>query len=221
MECIDQHYRMLTGSAQILAVTIEESVELAAFEEEHPGLRLVLDKTGWFLREGEVVLNLFLIAERIYSIVFTLGHVEGRRVLFVGAIQGSNAEGALDKYREVTRRLHGLRPRDLLMIALKFLSRDLATHSIYAISGAERQHNSTYFGDSHKDKIMSDYDQVWSEHGGLPRNDGFFEIPIEVKLKSAEEIPPRKRAVYRRRYAMLERVRREISSSCKKYEKPA
>ena len=40
---IDQHFRMLDGSAKILAHATFEEVELARLEEEYAGLRLVLD----------------------------------------------------------------------------------------------------------------------------------------------------------------------------------
>ena len=70
---IDQHYRMLSGPATIIAHATLEEIELARFEEEYAGLRLVLDKASWFLREGEIVLNLFVSDQRLYSIAFTLG----------------------------------------------------------------------------------------------------------------------------------------------------
>lgn len=214
---IDQHYRMLGGTARIIARATMEEVELARVEEEFPGLRLVLDKTEWFLREGEIVLNLFVNDQRFYSIAFTLGNESGQPVIFVGALQGSNAEIAQDVYKNITQSLHGMRPRDFLMLSLKLLCKEIGVNKIYAVSSDKRQHNSPYFGTSHKDKVLVAYDDVWLEHGGMALDNGFYEIPVVIRYKEMSEIPTRKRATYRRRYQMLDKLAENIQSQFAQY----
>jgi uncharacterized protein VirK/YbjX len=213
---IDQHFRMLGGTAKILAKATFEEVELARLEE-YAGLRLVLDKAMWFLREGEIVLNLFINDQRIYSIAFTLGMDGGQPLVLVGALQGSNSELAPEVYREITHKLHGIRPRDLLMVTLKLLCGELGINRIWAVSNEFRQHNSPYFGNSHKYKVLASYNEVWAEHGGVELDNGFFEIPATVRHKDMSEIPTRKRAAYRRRYDMLNKLALDIQSSCVRY----
>jgi uncharacterized protein VirK/YbjX len=214
LAAIQQHYRLLGGPAQIIARATLNDVELVSFDREYAGLRLVLDKASWFLREGEIVLNLFLHDRRIYSLAFTLGVDGGERLVFVGAIQGSNSEDAQEIYRGITHQLFGMRPRDLLVSALKFLCIELGVIKIWAISTEDRQHNSPYFGGSHDEKVLVYYDEVWLEHGGAPLGNGFFEILPVVRYKDMSEIPSRKRAAYRRRYLMLDRVAQDIRAAC-------
>lgn len=214
---IDQHYRMLGAAAAIIAKATQEEVELARLEEAYPGLRLVLDKASWFLREGEIVINLFVGDRRLYSIAFTLGLEAGKPLLFVGALQGSNAEDALGAYRDITHALHGMRPRDFLMVALKLLCAELEIQRIWAVCGEDRQHNSAYFGGSHTDKVLADYDTVWIEHGGALLDNGFFEIPAMYKHKDMSEIPSRKRATYRRRYQMLDDLAQGLKAVCARH----
>ena len=214
---IDQHFRMLGGPAAIIAHATFEEVELARFEEEYTGLRLVLDKATWFLREGEIVLNLFVHDQRFYSIAFTLGTDAGQPIALVGALQGSNSDAAQGIYRDITRALHGMRPRDLLMVAFKLLCVELDIHRIWAVTSDKRQHNSPYFGNSHKEKVLVAYNEVWREHGGIELDNGFFEIPAIVRYKDMSEIPTRKRATYRRRYLMLDKLALEIKSNCAQY----
>lgn len=209
---IDQHYRMLGGPAAIIAHAAFEEVDLARLDE-YDGLRLVLDKTAWFLREGEIVLNLFVNEQRIYSIVFTLGLDGNQPVVFVGALQGSNSGSALGTYRDITHALHGMRPRDFLMAALKLLCGEFGIHKILAISGDFRQHNSPYFGGKHNKKVLVSYDKVWAEHGGKALDNGFFEIPVIIRRKSMNDVPTRKRATYRRRYQMLDKLALDIKFS--------
>ena len=214
LAAIDQHFRMLGGPAAIIAHASFEDVEMALLEEEYAGLRLVLDKAVWFLREGEIVLNLFVNDQRFYSIAFTLGVDAGQPLVFVGALQGSNSEAAQGVYRDITHALHGMRPRDFLMVALKLLCGELGIHRIWAVSSNNRQHNSPYFGDSHKGKVLVAYNEVWLEHGGTALDNGFFEIPAMVRHKDISEIPTRKRATYRRRYQMLDKLALDIKSIC-------
>lgn len=214
LSTIAQHYRMLGGAAAIIAHATFEETELARLDGEYPGLRIVLDKASWFLREGEIVLNLFIGDRRFYSIAFTLGLDSDQPIVFVGALQGSKSESALAVYRDMTHALHGLRPRDLLMVAFKLLCHELKINRILAISGDKRQHNSPYFGASHKDKVLVPYDQVWLEHGGIALDNGFYEIAAVVKHKDMENIATRKRAAYRRRYQMLDKLALDIKTIC-------
>jgi uncharacterized protein VirK/YbjX len=214
LSVIDQHYRMLGGSAKIIADATFEEVVLAQLEEEFSGLRLVLDKASWFLREGEIVLNLFVNEQRLYSIAFTLGINSCGPIVFVGALQGSNSESAQEIYRDITHALHGMRPRDLLMVSLKLLCSELGINRIWAISSDNRQHNSPYFGNSHKEKVLVAYNEIWQEHGGIAIENGFYEIPVTVRYRDVSEIPTRKRATYRRRYHMLDKLGMDIKNSC-------
>jgi uncharacterized protein VirK/YbjX len=211
---IDQHFRMLGGAAKIVAHATFEEVELARLENEYSGLRLVLDKATWFLREGEIVLNLFIKDQRFYSIAFTLGVEDGQPLVIVGALQGSNSETASEVYRDITHALHGMRPRDLLMVALKMFCGELGINRIWAVSSEFRQHNSPYFGGGHKEKVLVSYNEVWTEHGGDSLVNGFFEIPAVVKHKDMSDIPSRKRAAYRRRFEMLDKLASDIKLCC-------
>lgn len=214
LAAIDQHFRMLDGPAAIIAHATFENIELARLDDEYAGLHLVFDKAKWFLREGEIVLNLFINDQRFYSIAFTLGVDTGQPIVFVGALQGSNSEAAPRVYRDITHALHGMRPRDFLMVALKLLCRELGIHRIWAVSSDCRQHNSPYFGDSYKEKALVAYNEIWLEHGGTELDNGFFEIPVMIRRKDMSEIPTRKRATYRRRYQMLDKLALDIKSRC-------
>lgn len=219
LAAIAQHFRMLDDRSAVIAHATFGEIELARLDEDYTGLRLVLDKAEWFLREGEIVLNLFINDQRMYSVAFTLGLEEGQPLLLVGALQGSNTDTAQDIYRGITHALHGMRPRDLIMVALKLLCIELNIHRIWAVSSEYRQHNSPYFGDTHKDKVLVAYNEVWQEHGGIALDNGFFEIPATIKRKNMEDIPARKRANYRRRFQMLDQLALDIQSACAKHAK--
>lgn len=214
LAAIDQHYRMLNGTTAILAEAITDRVELASLHEEYPGLRLMLDRAPWLLFEGEAVLSLFVGEVRYYSLAFTLGVDADEPLIYVGALQGAKAETARETYRAMTHALHGMRPRDLLLTSLQLLAAQCGVRRIWAIGNDARQCCSTYYGKLRMEKIHADLDQVWSEHGGECRGDGFFEIPAELRRKPLSGIPSSKRGIYRRRYSMLDRVAMELQAAC-------
>ena len=218
LQTIDRHYRLLEGRATILAAAANQPTEVIRLEEQMPGLHLVLDKTEWFLREGEVVLNLFLGDKRVLSIAFTLAREDGQLVAYVGALQGIHADNALQMYREITHAMHHMRPRDFLVVALRQFCAAMGVARILAVSSDARQHNSPFFGDSHKQKVMLNYDEVWSDQGGTPLDNGFFEIPVAVKHRDMADIQSRKRSMYRKRYQMLDKVALDIGAACARHE---
>jgi uncharacterized protein VirK/YbjX len=220
MRVVKTHYELLTGAAKILAFPLDASVELVALYWIQEGLRLVLDKPPWFAQEGEVAVSLFQRDVRLYSLLFSLGIVADKRVAFVGALQGASSratqsvEGGkqpLDIYKELTHVLHGMRPRDLLFSVFRKMCRALDVVTIMAVADRANVERSGYFlgGASMK----AQHDQTWMEYGGHPSPDGaFFEIPTEHARRPLEDVPTRKRAQYRRRYAMLERIDEELQA---------
>lgn len=214
LSVIDAHYRLLNDKPAFLSQAVFQDVNLAVLEEYFSGLYLQLDKPSWFIREGEVVLNLFHQDTRLYSIAFTLGIENGEHVVYVGALQGSNTDTALDIYRQLTKSLHGMRPRDFMITMLKILCNAMYIKKLWAISDEARQHNSDYFNGSHREKVVVNYDEVWMEQGGVKLDNGFYEILSEIKFREEHEIPSRKRATYRRRYMMLSDLEQKIRSVC-------
>lgn len=214
LQALDQHYRVLGGPASIIAAATFSDIELVRMDAEFPGLHLILEKAPWFLREGEIVLSIFVNEHRVYSAAFTLGVDDVRRVAYVGALQGRNIENVMEIYRSMTHALHGMRPRDFLLAALKYLLSYIGVSAIWGVCTENQQHRGKYFAGAHNEKLVADYDEVWVEHGGTALGNGFFELQPSVQFKDMADIPTRKRANYKRRYAMLEKMAMDIGAKC-------
>ena len=160
-----------------------------------PELRLVLDQPKWFM-QGQLTISLFAGETRIYSLAFSF-RLEPTLVAYIGAIQGRDLEGILDLYRQITKALHGMRPRDFLVEVFCMLCRVVGVKQIYAIADSCRIHRSPYFGHD-KTKITVNYDEIWQDRGGAQLCRDFFTIPITGSKHEHEEIPPKKRSMYRK-----------------------
>jgi uncharacterized protein VirK/YbjX len=208
LEKINEHYRILSGALGILRF-VSDSIALADVGE---GIKIRLDKPVTHEHEGELTISLFSGELRLYSLMFTLGQIGADRVAYAGGLQGLNSSlNAIAIYRSLTHRMHGLRPRDLLITAFRTLCCCLGVVRILAISDRKRVCSNPYFLSS--TKVFSSYDNAWIESGGVAVNEAFFELSPHVARRTAIEIPSRKRAQYRRRYAMLNSVAHQIGAA--------
>lgn len=205
---ISGHYQLLTSGLGFLRFAPPAFVVLADAGE---GLQIRLDKPGKFVHEGELTINLFSGELRLYSLVFTLGQTGLHRVAYAGGLQGLHSPDALDIYRTLTHHMNGLRPRDLLVTAFRLLCAALGVRRILAISDQQRVSTDTYFESSNQ--VFSSYDSAWLDSGGVAVEDGFFELSPQVVHRPTEDIASRKRAQYRRRYALIDDLARQINAA--------
>jgi len=193
-----------------LRVGVNEARVLCELMDVAPGLHIVLDRPQWFLREGELTINLFVDDTRVYSLAFALGCTEGRRTAFIGAMQGRDIENIESTYKELTKKLHGSRPRDFLFTVFQLLCEVADVQCILGVSDECRHHRHPYFATKQKKTQSANYDSIWTDRGGVASTTGFFQLPNVPAVRLEREIPSQKRAMYRRRYALFDRIRDHI-----------
>lgn len=194
-----------------LRFDINEAVRILALDEVRSELAVVIDQPKWFMREGQLSINLFQSETRLYTLAFSLGLHAGQLVAYVGAIQGRDIPGALDAYRDITKCAHGMRPRDLLIEIFRILCTSIHVTRIFAIADEFRIHRSSYFGKDASRKIHLNYNEIWEDRGGKRHDQMFYELPTRGQLRELDAIPQKKRAMYRRRYEMLASIEARVN----------
>lgn len=146
----------------------------------------------------------------IYQIIFwiardnlvQLENSTGELAMWIGAMQGPNVEDARELIKLITKKSHAYRTKNLILYAAQSVARSLGLKKIFAVT------NEGYYANNHirRDrKLKTSFGDFWAECGGtLTRNKRFFELPLTEARKSFEEIPTRKRAVYKRRFELLD-----------------
>jgi uncharacterized protein VirK/YbjX len=210
-EALSEHKQALASDMAALDVSVSASVLIVDLEDISSGLRLVVDRAPWCLREGSLVFNLFLHEERMMSLAFSFGVIEGQRVAYVGSVQGSNVDSALAKYREMAKDLQGMRSRDFLIKTFQFLMHHLEVKRILCVADDYRHHRHPYFGNAKVAGMHLNYDQIWQEHAGQPTGDGWYELVLVPVNRPMETIAAKNRALYRRRHEMLEKIAGRIA----------
>jgi uncharacterized protein VirK/YbjX len=209
-----QHHD-LTNRIEIFRLPVGMRRDVCQLDEFEQGLRLVLDRPHWFLREGELSLNLFLGDLRLYTVAFNIElDDQGNMRVAVGGVQGRSVEGAKDTYARLTKSLHGARPRDFLIGSLLLACEALSIPSVRGVSDAKRHHRNHYFGGAANKTNTADYDEIWGDRGGELKPDGFFHLPAKLMEKPLEDVPSKKRAMYRRRAELYAHVRQAMLMAC-------
>lgn len=220
-DAVASHYETITQSCpQLLLFGRSESLLLCDVSEFSAGCTLVLDRPIWFMREGELVLNLFQGDLRIASLAFTLRRTGTELCMFIGAVQGIHkgvdSDLSLTIYRDLTKDFEGLRPRSFLIEVIKYIATNIGVENIYAVGDGYRHHRHPYFGAEKTRDLAANYDVIWLEHGATPSERAdFFEMPMGVSRKPLDSIAAKKRAMYRRRYELLDATFNKIDSVLK------
>lgn len=179
--------------------------------EEQP-LRLALKFENGQRKEGALSIMVRLGERNLYQMIFWLGKTpiidkdvaKSSRNLYIGAMQGPNGEEPKEIIKRLTKFCHGYRTKNLILYATQAVARSMGVEHIYAVT------NSGYYAMNHlrsDRKLKTSFDDFWQEAGGTQCADSrFYELPLREQRKNAEEIPTRKRAVYRRRFALLDEI---------------
>ena len=163
-------------------------------------------------KEGLLSVMLRLGESALYQIIFWLNKApDGEMAMWIGAMQGPNMENAKDVVKQVTKACHAYRTKNLILYMAQAVARALGLKHIYAVS------NEGYYANNHirRDrKLKTDFGAFWEEAGGHVLADArFYELPLVEPRKTMEEVPTRKRAVYRRRFAFLDDVDAQIAEN--------
>lgn len=200
---IESHFSILDTAPHEFRFGVSEHLHLADFTDRAAGAHLILDQPKWLFREGLLALNIFLHGERAYSLSFSLQRQGGETQMFIGGLQGRRSADALAQYRKLTDDFHGLRPRDLLIEMLKACAPLLGVTRILAVADEHRCFRHSYFGRVDHPDLVTNYNEIWSERGGTRVATTHWELPLAPSIRRLDDVPCKKRALYRRRNEML------------------
>lgn len=211
-EALSQHQQAMLTDMQALSLETRGRLVVTDLSSVSPGLRLIVDRAYWFMREGSLVFNQFLDEERIMSLAFSFGWRNGERVVYVGGVQGTKIDFLLPQYRDIATSLHRMRSRDFLIKSFQFLMHHLGVKQVLCIQDSQRHHRHAYFGAKKVDDLHLNYDEIWLEHAGEPTLDGFYRLSSLPIVRPIEEIASKKRGLYRKRYEMMDKLSDDMRS---------
>lgn len=192
--------------------SVGEKILLLDLSQFSDGVRVVIDQPEWLLREGNLALNIFKGDYRAYTLTFSL-YCGDKLSIFIGGLQGRNSHKSLELYRQLTKDFYGIRPRDLLIEIVRILAQIVEASDIHAVADEHRFFRHPYFRDDKAAAMKVDYNDIWVDRGAVRVAPTYFAIPLVALRRGVDEISPKKRAMYRRRYEMLDMLASEAAVS--------
>lgn len=209
LNAIASHYEVLDKRLpDLMDIHLDKMLPLFQFDERYENISVILDRPNWFIREGEIVINLVQKDLRIASIAFTLSQKAGKVIAYLGAVQGIHSgistDQSLETYKRLTKLFYGLRPKTLLLEILKSYLKLLGVSQFYGVADQHRHHRHKYFGFNQNSYFKSDYNLFWEEHGGyLNQRTGFYQLDMKPAIREIDTIPSKKRSQYKKRNALV------------------
>ena len=208
MEFLTEHLRpeivkdIYRENDQVLWTSEHEGTPLTLSISYEPGQR----------KEGILSVMLRLGREPLYQIIFWIAkNPAGEWSMWIGAMQGPNMENAKEIIKKITKQCHAYRTKNLILYAAQAVARSLELQHIYAVT------NYGYYANNHvrmDRKLKTSFSDFWQEAGGWTTEDKRFdELPLTEHRKTMEEVPTRKRAVYRKRFSLLDEIDAAIVAS--------
>ena len=193
----------------LIARAYEHTVPVARFiDRKNKPLQLVLSRPAQFGKEGEIALHLTEddSRTRLYSACFSFRKTHGLQELDIGCMQGPASEDSRQKIRDLTRNLHGLRPRSLMLSALRFIA--IATNCDRLRMVGNNNH--IYRSLAKRREIAFDYDAFCLGEKGVSPDGADWLLPVTVEFKPLSEVPSRKRAETARRHTLVNDIHDQV-----------
>lgn len=171
-------------------------------------------------KEGDLMLELREAHDqyRLAVVTFSLTEMQNEVVINIGGIQGGERSAAevgnanTDAIRHATKALHGLRPKQAVMIALQQVAITLGATKMIATS--KRNHIYSSWRSKQID-LAADYDSFWLEQGGELCAHGDYSLLLQRAVKDISEVQSKKRAEYARKQALIDLLCSDVATTLK------
>lgn len=162
-----------------------------------------------FQNEGAIGIRLRNASlQELYTLTFHISQLSELSV-YVGALQGPNDQIAerQELITMLTRSLHGLRPKALMVEVLYMVTDALSIPTVFGISNAGHIHQSSHYSDEKRAQMRFDMDELWCEYGASSISKQLFQLPQQPVRRDILSLKSKKRSTYRKRYAWLDDIK--------------
>lgn len=155
------------------------------------------ESTLWFCSEDNTIL-----ASTTFSVKRTAQGWE----LIVGGLQGPRRSVSHDVIKHATRACYGLFPKRILVEFFGLLATRCGITTLTGVSDNGHVFRALRYRFSKGRHFHASYDEFWASIEGVKISDFRWQLPLQQERKSIEEIASKKRAEYRRRFALLDEM---------------
>lgn len=174
----------------------------------HNDLSIRLQLNPLNCMEGLWLLGLYHNDTRVYIFTFSIGVDD---TLMIGSIQGAGADKEKSLIKTTTKSMHGLRPQQLMIWLAMMTAKMLDLEKVEAIGNNSHPRMNIRKRLKKKTIFAADYDGIWQDYDGELLPNGNWRLPPIIQ-KPIEEYASKKRSMYRKRYAMLDKINEDMQA---------
>lgn len=217
VDYLEQHFLFLAQrfGEHCTAIMSDQGVSLWCIEDKN-GEAYDIRLNRGASREGSIGLSLVNQAgATIYSISFHFS--DQGKTMHIGALQGPSdkIENRQQIIRDLTRTVHGLRTKALMVELALLVSRQLGVERCYAISNRGHIYQALRYIGSKRNKVSFDYDELWTEYEAEKIDRYTYRIAMMPVRKDIESLNRNKRRLYSKRYQWLDELELAIGERLK------
>jgi hypothetical protein len=211
LDALEQHYQFIIAHVSprgMERLYTPPGATLASFTLKNLGdheIRLACSRQE---KEGDLAVSLVKkdSGARLFNLSFSVWKFQNEQSeIFIGGLQGGRSIDK-DSVVALTRAVHGMRPKALLVYAVQQIAACWEIPNLRAVSDAA--HIYRHF--QKRRTLSTSYDEFWEECGGKLSADGIFDLPAVFIPRDISTIKVNKRQMYRRRYEMLGDIASQI-----------
>ena len=217
LQRIIDHHAVVSRIGGIFRPTFKGARLLCVLGAVGADYMLTVDEPAFLLPDGLTAVTLWWNGHPMFWLSMSFGRAEGKEVAFVTGLQGRAGPEVTRYFKTMTKQAHGMRPRDLTIHLVQVICHRLGVERILAVADDSRQHFTVRNGWKPARPTGFRYDEAWLDRGGVAVDADWFELPLVPQFRDPEDIPARKRALYRQRYAMLEQAGVEIDEAIRQH----
>jgi uncharacterized protein VirK/YbjX len=141
----------------------------------------------------------------LFTLAFNLSTTP-RREIHIGALQGpgDHISDRGEIIKSLTRGIHGLRPKALMLEVLLMLAREWQVDNVFGITNKGHIYQALRYTGSKRSSVTYNYAELWTEYGGEQVSKFMYKIPLQPPRKDPSTLKKTKRRLYTKRYAWIE-----------------
>jgi uncharacterized protein VirK/YbjX len=197
------------------AILNTDGSTLARFNLDGYGeVKIVLCYDNSLRKEGVLMVSLKCASlnEPVIQIAFSFEQKSSKSIAcYIGCMQGRSNK---DEIKTMTKVMHGLRPHAVMLFIVQEIMSALQVTLLFGVGNTIHPHHQKYL--IHLPFVHNttfDYDSLWKELGGDSEPDGWFKLPLTAERRTDKEMKSNKRAMYHRRYDMMDNLSMQIKAS--------
>jgi uncharacterized protein len=208
VKLIEDHYRSIKrvfSSAALISMLEMRETEVALMSgKSGKNYRIYLTQCPELGSEGElsIILQESDTGLRLATLTFMITISNKGLGLVIGGLQGPNHSNAKSTIVEATRDLHGLRPKNAVLIGLLGICSTIRVEQIEAVCRANNP--SKKRGTS----FIADNDSFWLEISKRQNADGDFILPLKLIEKTIDQVPSKKKKTWLQRQDLKHEILR-------------